>query len=133
MKSFTEIVPELPRYQGDICREINLPSHETLEGCAFRIPCRGDGIELVAALLTDLVLKRGQEILIECSGARSRTGPYREFPLRRLISGPKTFLPGEELARFSSFPPEIPWWKWKISANADLSSAAVTIYLVRKG
>lgn len=133
MKSSYEIVSDLPRYQGDICRETALPANGIFETKAFRISNRDAGIELVIALLTALSLKQGQKIEIECSGAKSRNGPFRERLMKRFISGPETAYPGEELARFVSFPQDLNWWKLKITSNADLDSALVTVYLVRKG
>ena len=127
------IVSELPRYQGDIYREISLPDHRTWEGAPFQLPGNIAGTELVIALLTDLVLKKNEWIRVECAGSKSCSGPFREDVLKQNIAGPETFLQGAELARFVSFPADLPWRKLTITANGDFSPVPATVYLVRKG
>ena len=127
MESCHEIISELPRYQGDICRELTVSSGTEYGSVPIRIP--GNGVFLVIAALSEFRLKPGQFIRSACYGAYSRSGTFRKMTMHQSVTGPKYIQQGEEICRFFLDPSAAPWQKLNVTASAEFPAASVTIYL----
>ena len=132
MSNHETIISELHSYQGDIFRELTLPA----QGAAVSSVFRGSGIQagtrIVAAALTDFALKEGEQLMFELQESDSGKGPFFRRNIIATISGPKCYVPGDEIMRFTPEKVTRRFLRLKVSDNADLSSSVITAYLVRK-
>lgn len=133
MSNHETIISELHAYQGDIFRELTLPVCGAVVSRVFRGSNIQPGTRIVAAALTDFVLKEGEQLMFELQEADSCKGPFFKRNIIASITGPKNFSPGDEIMRFIPEKGTRRFLRLKVSDNADLSSSVITAYLVRKG
>ena len=129
MSNHETIISELHTYQGDIFRELTLPACGAAVSCVF---CGSSGTWIVAAALTDFVLKEGEQLMFELQEADSVKGPFFKRNIIAAVTGPKRFVPGDEIMRFIPEKRTGRFLRLKVSDHSDLSSAVITAYLVRK-
>lgn len=133
MSEHETILSELHSYAGDIFKELTLPFKSSAASRSFRCSGVNSGISIVAAALTNFRLKEGEKITFELLESDSGKGYFSNREIIGVISGPVSFFAGDEMMRFSLDSWRKCYLKLKISDNADLSSAVITAYLLRKG
>ena len=132
MSNHETIISGLHAYQGDIFRELTLPAHGFAVSRPFRSSGFDSGTRIVAAALTKIVLKEGEQLLFELQESDSAKGPFFKRNIIAKISGPEYFSPGDEIMSFASEKRTGRFLRLKVSDNSDLSSFVITAYLVRK-
>ena len=128
-----EIISELHSYAGDIFKELTLPARGHAVSPGFRGTAAGSGIRITAAALTSFRLKDGEKITFELLESDTWKGPFYNREIISVVSGPITFFAGDEIMSYAPGTGLKRYLKLKVSDNTDLSSVAITAYLVRKG
>ena len=132
MSNHETIISGLHAYQGDIFRELTLPARGFAVSRPFRSSGFDSGIRIVAAALTKIVLKEGEQLLFELQESDSAKGPFFKRNIIAKISGPEYFSAGDEMMSFAPEKGTRRFLRLKVSDNSDLSSSVITAYLVRK-
>ena len=132
MSNHETIISELHSYQGDIFRELTLPARGAAVSRVFRGSGIQSGTRIVAAALTDFVLKEGEQLMFELQEADSGKGSFFKRNVIATVTGPKSYVPGDEIMRFTPEKGNRRFLRLRVSDNSDLSSSVITAYLVRK-
>ena len=132
MSDYDKISSELHTFQGNIFKELTLPVCSSVESRVFRGGSSLSGAWIAAAALNSFSLKPEEMLLFELYGSNSKKGPFYRYDVPAAVRGPKTFTAGEEILHYVPETETKRFLKLKISDNANLSHAVITVYLAGK-